>query len=263
MRTVENDACSKIGRRRLLLRAAHVCACCVVPSALAQNATPIVGDGGCFFVEQSTGKIATDIKRRAFRTSTGVTQLDAAVHQMLSRAATAFGFEVGQYPAFRFIPPKGEGGDGYATNAVTMDANTQGLVALSVDLLGGNLPEELRLVGFEVIMGHEFAHIYQARKNLTDALLAANSKGKLVELHSDFMAGWFMSKRNNVDRDSLNVVANALFSRGDNGVNEPGHHGTKPERYAAVLQGFIRGPSTDHVDGANDNAFAYLEELRK
>jgi len=240
-----------------------MCACCAVPGAIAQERSPIQGDGGCFFLEQVAGQVTTDVRQRTFRTSTGVAQSDAAVYQMLTRAATAFGFESGRYPSFRFIPPKGEGGDGYATNAVTLDANAQGLVALSVELLHGSLPEELKLVGFEVILGHEFAHIYQARKTLTGALFAANSTGKLVELHSDFLAGWFMSKRNSLDRESLNVAVNALFSRGDNSVNKPGHHGTKAERYAAVMQGFIRGPTTDHVDGASDNAIAYLEELRK
>jgi hypothetical protein len=241
---------------------ALVLAFSTLPTA-AQGVAPALSTG-CFFVEESGRQETSDLRDRVYRRNTGNVSLDQAVNTILLRAARAFSFERSHYPAFRFLPPGASGGDGFAKEPMVFEPGTQGLVALSLTLLEGSQPEETRLLGFEVIAGHEFAHIFKVRKNYIEPLqVAGNGGGKYVELHADFMSGWFVSQRGQISTAALQHVVDALFSRGDNKIGSPGHHGTKEERFAAVLQGYLRGGSSDQAEGAAENGIIYLQELMK
>jgi hypothetical protein len=242
---------------------------CAVLLALLALCVPVNGqtgqdrsdEGGCFFVENLANSNMNDV---LFRTTTGKEPLDRTVSEMLFAAARAFLLERSQFPAFRFLAPGSKGGDGFARESGVVQPGTQGLVALSLDLLKGREPEEMELRAFEVILGHEFAHIYQVRKGHVEPLrMAAGGGAKYVELHADFMAGWFMSQRSQTTFGVLERVTDTLFARGDNKVGTPGHHGTKAERFAAVLQGYLRAGSTNFADGAAAAGIEYLRAVMK
>lgn len=249
-------------RRTLLLRCA--CLCGLLPTLVAgsQARKQRTGVGGCFFSQQSDSAPVQAIKNGVYRTSTGDAKLDAMVSAVLFRAARAYSLNRNAYPAFRFIPPNAAGGDGFADDSVSLDANTKGIVALGLGLLMEFQSDEFGVIAFEVIAGHEFGHVFQIRNKHVEPLLAgADGKAKLVELHADFLAGWFMSKRGHLPVEILRYVVDALFSRGDDLVGEPDHHGTKAERFAAVLQGYLRGTATDSPEGAAANGLVYLREV--
>lgn len=230
---------------------------------IAQAGTAALENGGCFFLDLSAENRSPGVAARIYRTTTGVGPLDLQISAILFRASRAFSLESKQRPAFRLLPIGADGGDGFANDSVVLNEGTKGLVAVSIDLLKGSQSEERPPLGFEVIVGHEFGHIFQVRNNYIEPLkvAAANGGKKYVELHADFLAGWFMSKQNQVSMESMQYVTDALFSRGDNSIKSPEHHGTKAERFAAVLQGYVRGPATDSAQGAAENGVAYIQEI--
>ena len=256
--------------------AASIVACSVssaVYGAAQATSTERRGAGQCFFLDKPAGEEPPALNGETFSRRIGTPHLDAAVNDILHRAAVTFSLDRHEYPVFRFLMPGASGGDGYARDGQSLETGTRGLVAISVNLVteGGYIrpdrssvpTEEMRLLAFEVVVGHEFAHIYQVRRNFTERLMAAEPTGKFVELHADFMAGWFMSQRHNLTIEVLQFVANVLFERGDQAVGLPGHHGTKADRFSAVLQGYLRSVGTDNADAAAANAIIYLRETTK
>src|SRR5262249_44504362 len=152
-RLIRGDARMGETRRQLLIR----CAPALIlgfPSRARAQKSATSAPTGCFFVEEKGRQETSDLKERDYRRTTGNPALDQAVNGILLRAARAFAFERSLYPAFRFLPPGARGGDGFAKEPVVFDPGTQGFVALSLTLLDGTQPEEMRLLGFEVIAGH-------------------------------------------------------------------------------------------------------------
>ena len=256
------DAWYYMKRRHVIRCAGCICASLSLGPVGAQPQGARIGVSGCFFSQKTDAARGIVLKEGIYRRTTGDDGLNAKVNAILFRTARAYGLDRDAYPAFRFLPPGADGGDGFASDAVEMQPGTKGIVALNLGLLTTSQSEELSLIGFEVIAGHEFGHIFQMRKNYAEPLLVAgDGKAKLVELHADFLAGWFMSKRGQIPNEILRHVVDALFSRGDDSVGTPEHHGTKAERFTAVLQGYLRGGTTDSADGAAANGVAYLKEI--
>jgi hypothetical protein len=101
-------------------------------------------------------------------------------------------------------------------------------------------------VAVTAVCAHEFGHILQTQCGLYDrrsSLHAALVKGEVtkrrVELHADFLAGYFagIRKREKPDFPAA-IFPVKLGSMGDNEFNKPEHHGTPAERAAAVVRGF-------------------------
>jgi hypothetical protein len=248
------------------LRAIGAAALYICGGCRADDGTQDTRRNGCFFAARSDSAVAQGdpraLLREIYRRSTGDRETDHAISNVLYRAARAFAFVRSQIPAFRFLPPgEAGGGDGLACDAIEMQPGTKGLVAVGLDLLNSNSTQESSRLAFEVIVGHEFAHIYQARHGYVERLAPSNSTVRLLELHADYLAGWFMSKKGDVLVTGLEPVVDALFSRGEYAFNDPSHHGTKADRFTAALQGFLQGGWTDQIDGAAVNGISYLNKL--
>lgn len=86
--------------------------------------------------------------------------------------------------------------------------------------------------GIPAIIGHEYAHIMQFKNRLP-------LRGKWMELHADYMAGWFTAHRGRFDaRQNSQESALSFFNKGDYAFNDVGHHGTPAERVGAFMAGF-------------------------
>ena len=96
-------------------------------------------------------------------------------------------------------------------------------------------------------MAHEWAHIVQFSKGHRNA-------GKSVELHADFLAGWFLAARvwrGNFLRTSSDrkpVIASSFTGTTTSIV--PDHHGTGVERASAIQSGFELAAKVNNVDAA-------------
>jgi hypothetical protein len=96
-------------------------------------------------------------------------------------------------------------------------------------------------IGVATVCAHEFGHIVQFKKGLYDSLIVGNTV-KRLELHADFLAGYFAGKHKlEMPSFPAAVFATTLFSFGENQFGDPNHHGTQRERGDAVVAGFDAG----------------------
>lgn len=88
--------------------------------------------------------------------------------------------------------------------------------------------------GIPTTIAHEFAHIMQYKRKFP----AMTTKWQ--ELHADYLAGWFTAHRARFWPDNSNpeISAKSVYDSGDYEFNNPQHHGTKEERFAAFREGY-------------------------
>ena len=86
------------------------------------------------------------------------------------------------------------------------------------------------------IAAHEGAHILQFFSPV-GRLLARGDTARTMELHADFLAGYYFGATGRTER-SIDVFGESLFERGDYDFNSRDHHGTPDERLEAMHRGF-------------------------
>lgn len=89
------------------------------------------------------------------------------------------------------------------------------------------------------VCAHEFGHIAQYKYGLSKRLQAGQSTVKRVELHADFLAGYFAGVRK-MERPGFPaaVYAATQYGFGDYRSDNARHHGRPEERAAAIVKGF-------------------------
>ncbi|MCW5686713.1 MAG: metalloprotease [Pseudolabrys sp.] len=132
-----------------------------------------------------------------------------------------------------------DGMNAFASPRVRL-SNADGTVLFGQNLLkrlmqGNDHPE----LGVAAVCAHEFGHILQYKRGLTQIVGAGQPTVKRVELQADFFAGYFAGTRKREKPDfPAAVFAMTQYNFGDNMINHPSHHGTPNERAAAIVRGF-------------------------
>jgi hypothetical protein len=182
----------------------------------------------------STDELLTYTGQEPIIANSGDREFDYALAQTLSRIADTFQV----LPGFAYFDDF-EGVQAYAT-AVARLRRADGTVLFGQRLLKATLAQpDNPDVGVTAICGHEFAHILQFKLNLRKKLLEGQPTVKRMELHADYLAGYYAGtwKLKKPDYPAA-VFASTVFSFGDQNINKPKHHGTPDERAAAVVRGF-------------------------
>jgi hypothetical protein len=232
-------------RRSLLYGLA--CACCGTSRSLA---TTLITGVLCATRTGSGLEVGTLLK------TTGDPQLDKSLISEMTMQSKFYGYR----PAF--VLYSGGEKNAAAVNKTLADyPQTDGTILYNIDMLREQL--SLSRWGGSILAGviaHEFAHIYQYHNDYLRRLLGLDQTVKFVELHADFLSGFYMGGKSG----SIEVkdYANAFFEIGDYEFNAPAHHGTPAERYLALKAGFnlrIRHKSASVRDAATE-AVAFLKE---
>jgi hypothetical protein len=110
------------------------------------------------------------------------------------------------------------------------DANYTGSVFIAAGLWND---EYIKNQGFALpaIMAHEFAHAMQYSRGFPYG-------GKWLELHADYMAGWFAGHRGRFAAQNDIGILQSFFNKGDYDFFSQRHHGTPQERANAFFEGF-------------------------
>jgi hypothetical protein len=164
----------------------------------------------------------------------GDPEFDYALAQTLSRLADTFQV----LPGFTFY--RDDAAPNARATAVKRMARADGTIFFGLRYLKRLLarPECPDAIVAEVC-AHEFAHIAQYKHGLRDALLAGQPTSRRLELHADFLAGYFAGVRKLERADyPAAVFAAAAHTAGDYNIGGKSHHGTPDERAAAVVRGF-------------------------
>jgi hypothetical protein len=169
--------------------------------------------------------------------SSGNPDLDRSIDLELTHLAESFNV----LPGFGFYDDK-NGFNAFATKE-TVEPNTRGTVVFGKRLLSNELAQHswggLAIAG---IMAHEFAHIYQMQTEFYQLLLQSQPTHKLLELHADYLAGYYLGlKRLRSGDIDIKAFLDSLYLKGDTHFYSPGHHGTPSERKDAMLEGYKMG----------------------
>src|SRR5262245_20009182 len=158
----------------------------------------------------------------------------------LAQTLVKIGAVLDVLPGFAFY----DDGESPAAKAVRKSpvAKAHGAVLFGLRLLRRTRVElEHPEVAVTAVCAHEFGHILQYRYDIHKTLIEGQAQPtvKRVELHADFVAGYFAGIRKLEKPDfPAAIFPVKLRSMGDNDFNDPQHHGTPDERAAAAVQGF-------------------------
>ena len=170
-------------------------------------------------------------------TTTGARMLDRSLGRALVRLSELFS----ERPGFGFADDS-DGPNAYATDR-TQVPGTWGTVCFGQALFK-DLMERYQDKGWAVmaVAAHEFGHIAQFRSGVDGQLLKYQSTVKRVELHADFLSGYFLGVRKR-QQPSIKVRAagDMLYRIGDYEFHNPNHHGTPDQRVMAAETGFKVG----------------------
>ena len=193
---------------------------------------------GCCLLNQKSGQKKDRVppEERTLESSG-----DKNVDLMLGRALVHLSSAFEVYPDFRFYDDR----DGLNALAApfSLTHGTNGTVLFGVRLFHRQIdahPDgDIAVLG---ICAHEFGHIVQYFSPYYKELRKAHRTVKLVELHADFLAGYFVALRRERFPDiKLQGLGEAWEAMGDVQYNAPGHHGTAAERLQAIERGYFFG----------------------
>jgi len=119
----------------------------------------------------------------------------------------------------------------------TIVNGTRGTVLLGLNLIRQEMAEaEYGGVSVAGISAHECGHIFQYFSDYGKELAGSNSMH--IELHADYLAGFYMGRRRSFSADRVAVFARSIHSKGDYSYNDKDHHGTPDQREDAMMAGY-------------------------
>ena len=166
--------------------------------------------------------------------SSGDRELDYAIGRTLTRLTAVFGVN----PGFAYY----EDGDRPNANASPKVrlGRADGTVLFGLNHLRKKLKSpEAPDVHVAATCAHEYGHILQFKRGLRKTIINGQPNVKRLELHADFLAGYFAGVSKLRDRNyPAAVYAVSRHAIGDYKVEKETHHGTPDERATATVRGF-------------------------
>jgi hypothetical protein len=194
-----------------------------------------------------------NIRTAQTMSSSGDSRLDRALIAELRRIVDII--PVG--PGFKYI--RDDAPNAFATSA-TYVPGTRGTCLFGINLIGREMgSSEYGGVAVAGIAAHECAHIFQYFSPYYGRLKGATAKH--VELHADFLAGYYMGRRRQFASDRIAVFARSLFNMGDYDYNNPRHHGTPEQRFEAMKRGYEIGSQNAAFQNAAEEGASFVRRL--
>jgi hypothetical protein len=172
----------------------------------------------------------------------GNQRLDRAIGILLADLANRFRVR----PGFAFYD------DGGSPNAIATPYShfraTEGTVLFGRKLLARHLSKPFGDLFIAAVCAHEFAHISQFSSGYFRRLSASYPTAKLVELHADFLSGFYIGSRNvSYSAQELVALGRAIEEIGDSNFTALDHHGTASERLRSIERGYLIGSKTPNL----------------
>ena len=246
---------TQMDRRTMLLGLAATgsCGCALCSGAQAAEAKlQRIAPRGCTLSRAEADDVAAramsvkDYAATSFG-STGQAGLDRALDTALVRMATIL--EV--VPGFAFYDDS-DGLNAFATPYAGLGREI-GSVFYGKGLFELLMQRDPSGGAIMWVAAHEFSHILQFDSGIREHILAGESTVRRLELHADYLAGFYAGKRKREEpRVSLFDAGKQVWSMGDTEYNNPDHHGTPSERLKSSEAGFLL--AYEH-DVSRDEAF--------
>lgn len=223
----------------------------LVPLALFVLSAPVVAQPSptsrVFCLQH--GLTASAFSPGEITTTTGVIPLDFIIAEQSVRLRSEFGI----LPELYYMMGSATR-NAYASSEKN-SLFSAGTVFLGRDLLLAELaPSEQGYPAIAGILAHEFAHVLQMMRN------GSISNSAMVELHADYLAGYYLGRRGYVPKEDVGLFARSLYTAGDpEGYYDMPDHGTGDQRVAAMLAGYHHPGLT--LNQAFDSAGVRAQEL--
>jgi hypothetical protein len=230
-------------RRKLLSTAAvsGCCACLGLKDAYSRSLSDVSGcaligsDAGLVDERKVTlsGRSSASDQLRGIARSTGNHALDVAFDKALKRISGTF----------RVTPGFGFYDDSDSPNAWAMARalipRTSGTILFGKQLFSALLKIDDSGISIVQVCAHEFCHIQQYASGKYEEISAAQPTSKRIELHADFVSGYYLGllKLGHPDASFWNA-GQKIYEFGDYGYSNFRHHGTPEERVASAEAGF-------------------------
>jgi hypothetical protein len=250
--------------RRGLLQAGGMALAGAGVPRLARAAVPATG--GCLLCREAQrlrrggrlGMVADSDADPEIYTSSGDTETDHVLGLALRRLAETFRVS----PGFAFFDDS-RGHNAFATERSLLKGGER-----TVMMGKGLFIEQMREdhdMGTTVIAicAHEFGHIYQFAYGQHARLAELDRTVRPIELHADFLAGYYLALRHNAKAQlDLQAVGRVFYELGDTDFNDRGHHGTPEERSRAITGGYAFGKDRDaDIDDASRAGVALVHRM--
>ncbi len=144
---------------------------------------------------------------------------------------------------FQVRPGFGLYNDGTTPNALALEEsqlpNSRGTVLFGRQMLRHGLRDAHGDMFVMGICAHEFGHIVQFLSTYHTRLTRGHATSKLVELHADFLSGYYIGLRGvQYTSQELVTLGRSWATLGDSAYTNQQHHGTAEERLQAIEAGF-------------------------
>jgi len=216
------------------------------------------GDLGRFQARNlALGRNIGDLRVSDIRRTTHNVDIDRALDRALKRVSDTFGV----LPGFGFYDDY-DGENAWATPKVLLQ-RTDGTVLFGDRMFASLMRFDPDGGAVMWTAAHEFGHIWLFRSGQEGRLLAGQTTVRRVELHADFLAGYYLGIRKREQPSvSLFNAGHDIWRSGDTLYNDARHHGTPDERVAAAEEGFKMGYPDHHgASEAFETATRYVLNL--
>ncbi len=254
--------------RRQFLATTSACACCTIgpPTEGLAPALPDK-DGGCGVPADQIKRVFPKIlsvhelaeSRQAFHSAFGggASARDAALVKAIGRLSASFEIapKFGFFDDREFAP---------AGNALAWRPDTKerpnGAVTFGIVLFDRLMSEDPIGASVLAVLAHEFGHVALYMSGKEAEVREGRPTAKRVELHADFLAGYYLGVRKREAAGvSLYNAGRLIWSIGDQAFDSKHHHGTRAERNAAAEAGFKVGHgSAPPIREAFERATRYI-----
>lgn len=201
----------------------------------------------------------------------GRSSVEQTTFQIVPRSGNhAFDVALGRQIRFMTQVFQQEPGFGYYDDSVDQNAfamhetvfpASQGTILLGLGLLRRQMESANGDIAVATVCAHEFGHIVQFFLDfgsIRTQLLSSSPTAKLLELHADFLAGFYLGElRKAHSQINIQVAGQAFYDIGDTDFGSVTHHGTPAERVRALEQGFY----TSKVNSFPARSVAYIGRL--
>ncbi len=186
-------------------------------------------------------------------------------HQNLN-ITNAYNEEGQRLVTFFKVSPRGFFMDEQSPNALATSENisnypdADGTIIFGTKLMLRELQRD-NGIGYSVpaIMAHEFAHILQFKKIRNGEHERPRTRN--MELHADFLAGWYLSHRHKFKTTEFDPARNAFEEMGDTDYTSIDHHGTPQERLKAITGGYYSDIGEGDIEEAYNEGWKFVNSL--
>ena len=212
------------------------CGCCAAASAREARGCILSDEDADKFLAAESKPAPTDHVNPTF-VSSGDRDLDYAVAQTLSRLTDVWNV----LPGFAWFDDY-SGPNAFFTPRKFFDRADGSVIFGRRQLARCLKDKDAPDAAIAATCAHEFGHVTQYKRGLHRQLLEGQPTSKRLELHADFLAGYFAGLRKRERPDfPATVFANTRYNRGDFNSTAKSHHGTPDERAGACVKGFEAG----------------------